>query len=74
MFATVGPASYRWLELPALNGQRAFRGVPTNPLEELMDALTRDQALTRNISPVVDPSHAWSMAQVEVSTKKTLTG
>lgn len=74
VFATVGPASYRWLELPALNGQRAFRGVPTNPLEELMDALTRDQALTRNISPVVDPSHAWSMAQVEVSTKKTLTG
>jgi len=66
VFATAGPASYKWLELPALDGQRGFRGMPTHPLEELMDALAGELAPTRNMTPVVDPSHSWSMAQVEV--------
>jgi len=70
VFATVGPASYKWLELPALDRPQPFgsRGAPANPLEALMDALTREQAPTRNVTPVVNPSHGWSMAQVEVWT------
>jgi hypothetical protein len=70
VFATVGPVSYRWLELPVLDGQLGHRGTPTNPLEALMYALTSEQAPTRNVTAVVDPSHSWSMAQVGVCTKQ----
>lgn len=70
VFATVGPASYRWLELPALDRPHSPRGIPTNPLEMLMAALTAEQAGQRTLTPVVDPSHEWSMAQLEVHVQK----
>lgn len=70
VFATVGPASYKWLELPPLDTQLRPRGVPTNPLEALMAALTAEQPGKRALIPIVDPSHEWTMAQVEVRVKR----
>jgi hypothetical protein len=71
VFATVGPASYKWLELSPLDRPHRPRGVPTNPLEVLMAALTAEQPGARTMSPVVPPSHDWSTAQVEVRVKGT---
>ncbi|MBN1956042.1 MAG: caspase family protein [Anaerolineae bacterium] len=70
VLASVGPASYKWLELPALDGQRGTRGVPRNALEAMMDALSADRPGTRTLSPVVDPSYEWTMAQMEVWVKE----
>ncbi|QDV37399.1 caspase family protein [Tautonia plasticadhaerens] len=68
VFATVGPASYSWLELPSLDQppRAATKGIPANPFEALMSAFAADR-VTRDVIPTEYPSRNWTTAMVEVN-------
>ena len=72
--AVVDQTSFRWLELDPLDEPRSTeksltRGrdsIPTDPLEQLMYAMTQNQALTRNVTYLPNASKEWTCVQVEV--------
>jgi hypothetical protein len=74
VFATLDQTNFRWLELPALDQPVIRRAVtrgggggePTNPLEQLMAAITKDKPVTRNLNPSATPSNEWTTAHMEV--------
>jgi hypothetical protein len=71
VFGTIDQTNFRWLELPSLDQpltqREATRGnSPKNPLEELMAAITKDKAVTRDLNPSATPSKEWTTAQIEV--------
>jgi hypothetical protein len=71
VFATTRTTNFRWLELPALDrplerSAAVRRGVPANPLEQLLAAVTADRPPTRNLVPAAYPSREWVTSQVEV--------
>ncbi len=74
VLATVGPANFRVLELPALDqpgtrgGARArsvTRGGET-ALSRLLQTVAGDQPGTRSLDPSSSPSDEWTMVQIEV--------
>jgi predicted phosphodiesterase len=70
--ATEEGASFRWLELPALDQplERSVRSGPANPLEELMTAFASDQ-LTRHVVTLSAPkAKSWGTAEVEVRVRR----
>ena len=76
VFATVDQTSFRSLELPALEQPQSIKkrevtrggrgNIPTSPLEQLMATITKDNPVTRNISPSSTPSKEWATAQIEM--------
>mgnify|MGYP001813745570 CR=1 FL=1 len=82
VFATLGPASFRWLEMPELDQPPSRRSAATrslgqlSPLEEMLAAFIDDKPLplTRSLNPAEYPSRGWSIAQVEVHVKKASRG
>lgn len=73
VFATVGQANFRWLELPSLDQPippSSTRGLkaPRNQLEELLAAVGADDqpSTSRNVQVVADPSRGWTTKQVTV--------
>lgn len=77
VFGTLGTTNFRWLELPPLDQptilKPALRGGPTNPLEELLAAITVSEPKTRNLNPAAYPTKEWTTVQIEVQTTR-LTG
>ena len=71
VMATVEPANFRWLLLPALD-EPTVRSAemqtrsPANPLEELMAAFSADQPRSRNARPAAFPGRRWVTEQVSV--------
>jgi hypothetical protein len=73
VFATVGEANFRWLELPALDqpippsGTRGLQA-PRNELEEILAAVGADEQLfnTKKAEVVVAPNRGWTTKQVAV--------
>ena len=73
VFATVGEANFRWLELPALDqpippsGTRGLTA-PRNELEEILAAVGADEQLfnTKKVEVVVAPNRGWTTKQVAV--------
>ncbi|MEH2093001.1 caspase family protein [Nostoc sp.] len=73
VFATVGQANFRWLELPSLdqpippNSTRGLKA-PRNQLEELLAAVGADDqpSTSRKVQVVADPSRGWTTKQVTV--------
>lgn len=69
-FATVGPANFRWLELPALDNQnrsdgaRGLRSGPRNQFERLLAEITADGPKTRNMKSPAEASDEWVVAEV----------
>lgn len=68
VFATVGSANFRWLELPALgkppeNVGRTHRA-PTDPLGRLLFAASA--GASRNLKPAVHASGGWVTRQLDV--------
>jgi hypothetical protein len=68
IFATRETTSFRWLELPPL-GQPATRavatrGVPDDPLEQLLAALTGDESKATRAVRLRNAPKGWTMAQV----------
>jgi hypothetical protein len=77
VFATVGPANFRWLELPPLDnaprshGARGLRAASRNPLEELLISINSEAAPTRrNLTPPVEASDEWTVTEVSVRVRK----
>jgi len=69
VFATAGATDFRVLELPALDHppvKTGKRKASTNPLDNLLSAITADQPSKRNLKPETNPSREWVTAQVEV--------
>jgi hypothetical protein len=59
------------LELPSLNKpllqrEAARRSSPNNPLEDLMNVITKDRAVIRDLNPSATTSMGWTTAQIEV--------
>jgi hypothetical protein len=82
VFATLGPANFRWLEMPELDQPPKRRSVimrsieERDPLEEMLAAFTGDKPLplTRSLNPAEYPSRGWATAQLEVHVKKASRG
>ena len=74
VFATLDQTNFRWLELPVLDQPVIRReitrgggaGEPTNPLEQLMAAITKDRPVTRHINSSATPSNEWTTANMEI--------
>ncbi len=71
VFATQATTNFRWLELPALDKPdtrpRATRSTITDPLEQMLSAITDQEARTREIriaAPTAD--RGWTATQVEM--------
>jgi hypothetical protein len=77
VLATIDQTSFRWLELPALDqppspkqATRDNEPQPSNPLEQLMAAMTKDKPATRSLIPSQFASKEWTSAQIEVKIEK----
>jgi hypothetical protein len=75
VFATVGAANFRWLELPALDQpptrSASIRGGPTNPLEELLATVGTEEPKTRHLHLATYPSREWVTVQMEVQIQRS---
>jgi Caspase domain len=72
VFASVGPANFRWLELSALDKQqttRSFRS-PQNALEALLSAIDEEKPKTRKLSVAASPSKEWTTKQIQLTVVK----
>ncbi|MEM9275241.1 MAG: caspase family protein [Cyanobacteria bacterium P01_F01_bin.143] len=75
VFATVGSANFRWLELPSLDepipksSTRGFRSLG-NPLDDLLKSLAAEKAPTRTANPVVASSQQWTTTKVKIRLEK----
>jgi hypothetical protein len=72
VFATVGQANFRWLELPSLDevlkpksGTRSG-----NPLDALLFAIDEEQPKTRKLSVAASPSREWITSQISLTVVK----
>lgn len=72
IFATVGPISLRWLELPSLDEdiQPKKLSRPGNPLEVLLEAIEDEQPPTRRLSVARSPSREWTTKQISLTITK----
>ncbi|MBR8839187.1 MAG: caspase family protein [Stigonema ocellatum SAG 48.90 = DSM 106950] len=75
VFATVGAADFRWLELPSLDQEIASKSAVANridnPLGKLLAAIGTDVDAkppeTRVVVPVLDPNQEWTTKQLTVN-------
>jgi Caspase domain len=70
-FATVGPTSFRSLELPPLDQPLTRKamlrsGRKRNQLEAFLDAITEEEPKTRNMKQTASASHEWTTTQLEI--------
>jgi hypothetical protein len=73
VFATVGAANFRWLELPSLDQQITSKGFVTrsgNPLETLLSAIAEEQPKTRKLTVAASPSREWTTKQAPLTIVK----
>ncbi|HEX7312948.1 MAG TPA: caspase family protein [Pyrinomonadaceae bacterium] len=77
VIAARGAANFHWLELPSLDQpvlQRGLmRGLDSDPLEDMLQALAAERPSTRNLNPASYPSREWTTAQLEVRVKRPST-
>ena len=70
VFATLGPADFRFLELPPLDEpittRSATRGAPQSQLDQLLAEFGAEQPRTRNVDAHSFPSEQWTSDEVEV--------
>ncbi|MBD2165558.1 caspase family protein [Calothrix membranacea FACHB-236] len=73
VFATVGAANFRWLELPSLDEQLQSKGFSSrsgNPLEALLAAIDDEQPQTRKLTVAASASSEWTTKQVTLKIAK----
>jgi Caspase domain len=76
VFATVGPANFRWLELPALDQPvrsaqtRSLPAQPRTPLEQLLANIGAEETSFRNVSLAAAASEEWVVASLEVRVQR----
>ena len=75
VFATIGQANFRWLELPPLDkpipksSTRGFRSLG-NPLDKLLKSFAEEKPPTRTANPVVASSQQWTTTKVSIQLTK----
>jgi len=70
VFASLGSANFRWLQMPSLDGgKRGPKNGTGDPsgLNLLLDAISDERPAMRNLSPVAYPSRGWTTAQIELN-------
>jgi hypothetical protein len=73
VFATVGQANFRWLELPSLDNPIIPKGWETrngNLLEDLLASIDDEAPKTRDLNPAKYPSKEWTTKQVSMTVRK----
>ncbi|WP_404790161.1 caspase family protein [Altericista sp. CCNU0014] len=72
VFASVGAANFRWLELPALDREQTTRSLrsPQNALEALLSAIDGEKPKTRKLSIAASPSREWTTKQIDLTVVK----
>ena len=73
VFATLGSANFRYLELPSLDQPLQSKSINTkasNPLEEILAKISESKPSTRKLNPAKNPSLEWITVQVSVMVKK----
>jgi hypothetical protein len=72
VFATVGEANFRWLELPSLDNPLIPKGWARNgnPLEDLLASIDNEVPKTRDLNPAKYPSKEWTTKQVSMTVRK----
>lgn len=72
IIATVGPINIRWLELPSLDEDIQPKGLSRsgNPLEDLLEAIDKEQPPTRKLSVARSPSREWTTKQISLTITK----
>ena len=74
VFAATRAVRFAWLELPPLDAaapSAAARGLPENPLEELLAALAAEAPHPRLLGPAGHaPGEDWTAAQVRVEIRR----
>jgi hypothetical protein len=74
VFATVGAANFRWLELPPLDSppSRAWKRYtePADGLERLLTVFAADRLQYRHINPAAYPSREWTTASVVLRVRR----
>ncbi len=70
VFATLGPADFRFLELPPLDTpvttRSATRGAPQSQLDQLLAGFAAEQPRTRNVDAHAFASEQWTSDELEV--------
>jgi hypothetical protein len=68
VLATLEPARFRTLELPALDQPAAPKGATRtdSPLDQLFRAVAADRPPTRQLLTTATPSRGWAVAQLEI--------
>ncbi|KYC41145.1 hypothetical protein WA1_22930 [Scytonema hofmannii PCC 7110] len=66
VFAAVGSANFRWLELPSLGQELEPKGLTRsgNPLDDLLAVIDEDKPPTRKLSVAASPSREWTTKQI----------
>jgi hypothetical protein len=71
VFASVGAANFRWLELPSLDRElepkRLTRSVNLNPLDALLAAIDEEKPKTRKLLVAASPSREWTTKQINLT-------
>jgi hypothetical protein len=73
VFATLGAANFRWLELPSLDQQLTPKGLATrsvSPLDALLAAIDQEQPKTRKLTVAASPSREWTTKQLTLTIAK----
>jgi Caspase domain len=76
VFATVGPANFRWLELAALDQPlrsaqaRSLPPKPRNALEQLLGNLNAEETMVRTVSLAAAASEEWVVESVELRVQR----
>jgi hypothetical protein len=69
VFASVGAANFRWLELPSLDEELETKALTRsgNPLDALFAAIDREKPKTRKLSVAASPSREWTTKQIDLT-------
>jgi hypothetical protein len=70
IFATLETTSFRWFELPALDRQEEFRGVPATSLEEFLSCFSAETSASRHAFVPVWVNAEWTTHQLEVEIRR----
>lgn len=74
VFATVGTANFRWLQLPPLDQEtksvRRNGNLALTPLDRLLATISSERPPSRNLIPAAHPSAEWTTAQVAIEVHK----
>lgn len=73
VFATLGEANFRWLELPSLDeaiSSKGFRSAGGSPLDALLAAIDKEQPPTRKLTVAASPSREWTTKQITLTIMK----